>query len=175
MIKTILVPIDGSEHSRKATALATDIAAKYSADVILVHVVAHGGAVPEELLKMAEVEHLAPTSPPIEPTPIHTPADTSVALQEYLNENRAEAAVSRVGQWILDQAERELRKSGITPKRKRLEDGDAVKAILKSAKEDEADLIVMGSRGLSTLSGLLMGSVSHKVCQLADCTCITVK
>ena len=35
--------------------------------------------------------------------------------------------------------------------------------------------VVVGSRGLSEIRGLLLGSVSHKVCQLAPCTCVTVK
>ena len=41
-------------------------------------------------------------------------------------------------------------------------------AILDAADADGADLIVMGSRGLSDLRGLLLGSVTHKVIQLAD-------
>ena len=53
--------------------------------------------------------------------------------------------------------------------------GDPVKEILRHAEEDAANLIVMGSRGLGDLQGLLMGSVSHKVSQLSPCSCITVK
>lgn len=37
------------------------------------------------------------------------------------------------------------------------------------------DCVVMGSRGLSELQGLFLGSVSHKVANHAPCTCITVK
>jgi len=33
----------------------------------------------------------------------------------------------------------------------------------------------MGTRGLSDLKGLFVGSVSHKVSHLADCSCITVR
>ena len=44
-----------------------------------------------------------------------------------------------------------------------------------AAKKEAADMIVLGSRGLGHIAGLVMGSVSHKVSHLSDCTCITVK
>ena len=53
--------------------------------------------------------------------------------------------------------------------------GDPAKCILAAIDEESADFVVMGSRGLSDLKGLLMGSVSHKVSHLAPCTCVTVK
>ncbi len=37
------------------------------------------------------------------------------------------------------------------------------------------DLIVIGTRGLSDLGGIVFGSVSHKVLQLATCPCLVVK
>ena len=46
--------------------------------------------------------------------------------------------------------------------------GHVAQAILDAAESGGADLIVMGSRGLSDLRGLLLGSVAHKVIQLAD-------
>jgi len=46
---------------------------------------------------------------------------------------------------------------------------------LLRGKEAHSDMIVMGSRGLSDLAGLLVGSVSHKVTNMAPCTCITVR
>ncbi len=57
----------------------------------------------------------------------------------------------------------------------RVEFGDAAPVILATAKECGADLIVLGSRGLSDLRGLMMGSVSHKVANLAEVTVLTVK
>lgn len=47
--------------------------------------------------------------------------------------------------------------------------------IVDSARETHADMIVKGSRGLSDLAGLLVGSVSHKVTNMAPCTCVTVR
>jgi nucleotide-binding universal stress UspA family protein len=56
-----------------------------------------------------------------------------------------------------------------------LRQGDPATAILNIASEEQADLIVMGRRGLGDLAGLLLGSVSHNVTQLAECACLTVK
>jgi nucleotide-binding universal stress UspA family protein len=47
-------------------------------------------------------------------------------------------------------------------------------AILTEAAEVEASAIVMGSRGLTGLKSLLLGSVSHSVLQRADRTVIVV-
>ena len=38
MIKTIVVPTDGSAHAKKAVDLAADIAEKYGARIVLLHV-----------------------------------------------------------------------------------------------------------------------------------------
>ena len=59
--------------------------------------------------------------------------------------------------------------------RSALEHGDPADQIVRAAARHGADLIVMGRRGYGDLKGLLLGSVSHKVCRLADCACLTVK
>ena len=46
--------------------------------------------------------------------------------------------------------------------------GHVAKGIVETAAAKEIDLIVMGSRGLSDVQGLLLGSVTHKVIQLAQ-------
>ena len=53
--------------------------------------------------------------------------------------------------------------------------GRAAKEILAEAKEFGADLVVMGSRGLTDLSGMLVGSVAHKVIHLAECPVLVVR
>jgi nucleotide-binding universal stress UspA family protein len=44
--------------------------------------------------------------------------------------------------------------------------GQTAQAILEACAEDDVDLIVMGSRGLSEWGRLLMGSVAHKIVHL---------
>ncbi len=63
-----------------------------------------------------------------------------------------------------------IRDAGITAKG-HLSDvaaGHVAKAIVDTATASNIDLIVMGSRGLSDVQGLLLGSVTHKVIQLAN-------
>jgi hypothetical protein len=44
-----------------------------------------------------------------------------------------------------------------------------------TAKGEGADLIVKGSRGLSDLAGLMLGSVTHKVAQLSHIPLLIVR
>jgi universal stress protein A len=53
--------------------------------------------------------------------------------------------------------------------------GDAGPAIVATAKERQADLIVMGTHGRSGLSRLLMGSVAEAVLRHAPCPVLTIK
>ncbi len=55
------------------------------------------------------------------------------------------------------------------------EPGSAAHTILELADEIKPDLIAVGSRGHGKLAGLLMGSVSQKLCQLAKCPCLVVR
>lgn len=49
-----------------------------------------------------------------------------------------------------------------------LEEGDPPKVILDTAKKFKADIIVIGSRGLSQVKEFLLGSVSDSVIKRAD-------
>lgn len=50
----------------------------------------------------------------------------------------------------------------------RLERGDAAETILRIAREEEPDLIVMGSHGHSRIRRALLGSVSEKVLRVSS-------
>lgn len=48
-------------------------------------------------------------------------------------------------------------------------EGNPADVIISEAKKQGCDLIVMGSRGLTDMEGLVLGSVSHKVLHAAHC------
>lgn len=54
-------------------------------------------------------------------------------------------------------------------------EGDPAEVILDVAKEQDADLIVIGSRGLSGVQRFLLGSVSAKVSEHASCSVLIVR
>ena len=80
-----------------------------------------------------------------------------------------------VGNYVLSSVAEIGKSSGLSKITKRVEEGNPAKVIMDVADEIEPDMIIMGSRGLSNLQGILIGSVSHKVSQLAKCTCVTVR
>jgi nucleotide-binding universal stress UspA family protein len=53
--------------------------------------------------------------------------------------------------------------------------GHVAKAIVETAEANAIDLIVMGSRGLSDVQGLMLGSVTHKVMQTGDIPVLVVR
>jgi len=53
--------------------------------------------------------------------------------------------------------------------------GDPAVQIVKTAEEGNYQLIVMGSRGLGAIKGIVMGSVSYKVLQLSHCPVLIIK
>lgn len=56
-----------------------------------------------------------------------------------------------------------------------VEEGDTKTTVLKVAKETNADLIIMGSRGLGKLQSILSNSVSQYVFQLTDRSMLLIK
>lgn len=175
MFKKILTATDGSEHGTKAVQLASELAARYGAKLVLVHVLQHG-RIPESVQQMLEVENL------IEPRQRQQPQVANVAGGLVSATGRGVEAsdtsyrvCATLGEHILGTAKQVAHDGGVEDIRKVVEDGDPAQRILACAERENADLIVVGSRGLSDLKGMLMGSVSHKLIQLAKCTCIAVK
>ncbi len=84
-------------------------------------------------------------------------------------ETRAEliAELERESRRLLEPYEKIAKEEGLSCK-VLVRSGPAARAIVHAATEEKADLIVMGSRGLSDFSGIVMGSVSHRVLSLAS-------
>jgi nucleotide-binding universal stress UspA family protein len=77
-------------------------------------------------------------------------------------------------QQIASEASERLSKEGITH-RSIVRHGNPGEEIVKTSKENNADLIVVGSRGLSTLRRLILGSVSRSVINKSKIPVLVVK
>lgn len=56
-----------------------------------------------------------------------------------------------------------------------IEQGDPVSAIIGYVHKHDIDLIIMGTRGLTSLKGMVLGSVSQKVIHLSDKPVMLIK
>ena len=84
------------------------------------------------------------------------------------------ANVKSEAQASLARHETELRESGHSVESV-VREGYAATAIVDEANELGADLIVIGTHGLSGLKHMLLGSVAERVVQKAPCPVLTVK
>ncbi len=57
----------------------------------------------------------------------------------------------------------------------RVAQGNVRDTIVRTAEQENVDLIIMGRRGLGTLEGMILGSVSTYVVAHAPCAVLTVK
>ena len=148
MIQTILVPTDGSPHAEKAVSFAGELARLYGAKIILLHALPDTiyERIPEAYRELAHAEHM----------PI---GDALISVSEE----------------IVRCAKKRLRELGLKEVTIATPRGPAPQAILDYIKEHPVDMVVMGSRGLSDLEGMMLGSVSHKVSHLAPCSCLVVR
>ena len=147
MSMRVLAPIDGSQEAFAALRFAVDFAKRYGAILDLLYV-APESAPPESLLQYAETEHIGTSSSEI---------------------------YSTIGQGMLDAAGAIAHEGDVLNVEEHLEFGDPARRILDHAARYTIDVIIMGTRGLGELKGLLLGSVSLKVSSLAPCTCIVVR
>ena len=149
-VKLILHPTDGSESASKALDFACEFAAERKTQLLVLHVQRRHGneRIPQEMEEYSRVEQVRETE------------------AELLKE-----AAKR----IVADAEDRAQAHGLNAVDTLILEGDPARQIAEAAKKRNVDVIVMGSRGLSDLEGLLLGSVSHKVARSAPCTCVIVR
>lgn len=147
MIQKILIAVDGSKHSLKSVKYGAEIATSLGAKVLLFHVV-KPYHLPDSLRTFAQAEHMATID-----------ADL----------------LKKGAQYLLAAALDEARKAGLSEVEMDTEEGPIARTIVSRAKSYKADLIVIGSRGMGDLEGMLRGGVSHRVETLAKCPILIVK
>jgi nucleotide-binding universal stress UspA family protein len=137
MFERILLAVDGSAPSDRATKTVADLAEKFGSEVIVLHV--------------KETEH------------------TWAGGFELESPDEASE--------LVDMTVRSLKDEGISARGELHHSiyGRAARVILELGSEEGVGLIVLGSRGLSDLAGLVLGSVTHKVLHLAHCPVLVVR
>lgn len=160
MINRILVTVDGSAHADKAVTMAAELSKRFNADLAITHALIRGH-IPAALAELSD-----------EPIPRVPPMSMGGASVDY---QVPIAALESIAGKLLERAESRATKAGAVNVTTAYHEGDPASVILEAAKAHKADLVVMGSRGLGNLSGLLLGSVSHKVQQLFEGSVLTVK
>ena len=144
-IETILVPTDFSDDANHALETAKGLARQFGSKIVLLH------AYRVDL-------------------PMSTPA---LGGGFVLPDNFYEQLRSQAKQQI-EALAAEVEKDGVKVSSLAIEERAAI-AIVEEAKRLSADLIVIGTRGLTGLKHIALGSVAERVVREAACPVLTVK
>jgi len=149
-ISKILVPIDGSENSMEAAEYAVKIAEKYGALVTAIHVVNI-----DQNLQLLGIHRLSYPEP----------------IRNKIEELRAE-----VKAWF-GEITKKAEMRNVRVNTEIIEDSpmSVVSTIVNYADEGKVDLIVIGTRGRSGISKMLLGSVATGVVSYAPCPVVVLK
>jgi nucleotide-binding universal stress UspA family protein len=145
-IRKILVPVDGSECSYNAVKIALDLATKYKSELCFVHVV------PTSIWRYLEEEWYIPPH-----IIVHT-------MREMEDE----------GERLLSSVLTSAREAGVKAYAQ-LDHGRPANKIIKMAREENFDLVVVGSSGHGAIARLFFGSVSDEIIDKAPCPVPIVK
>jgi len=149
-IKRILVAVDGSKPSLNAGNEAIDVAKKHQAELIALYVI------PSDI-RYGHTEDVETSGIP---RPLKGIVMTAMqGGQKYVDEVKQKAIESKVsvGTDVV------------------FSTNSVVKTIVEYAEEKKIDLIVVGSKGMSGLKRMLLGSVASGVVTYADCPVFVVK
>lgn len=154
-LRRLLLVTDGSSSSQRAVTALGKFPLPAGVDVRILHV-------------MSPLPHgvfLAASSQPgigVSLPPIDDQIEAAQAEEEHNS------------QILLAQAVETLQSYGFQPTTLLLR-GDAATEIIKYVHDQQIDLIVAGSRGLSRVTGWLMGSVSRKLVHYSGCSIMIMK
>lgn len=158
-LQRILIVTDGSVHSQRAMRYLGQFPVPDLSEVHALHV----------LPPMPSPALIARSWPAGSETMAPVP---SYETEEMLAKQAKDE--ERQGNVILSESVETLRDYGIDAKSVLLR-GDAATEIIEYANQNEIGLIVAGSRGLSRMRKLLLGSLSRKLVHYAGCSVLIVK
>jgi nucleotide-binding universal stress UspA family protein len=146
-IQRVLVPVDFSEYTEKVIRYGAEISRDRSSKLYFLHVI------DQRIIDAAQELNITAYS------------GDFVKTVNKLVQDREDLLHRQVPQdWIAGiEAEFLIRR------------GRPADEIIAAAKEQEIDLIILGSRGKSALSSLLVGSVARNVVNHAPCPVLVVK
>jgi nucleotide-binding universal stress UspA family protein len=176
-MKTILVPTDGSAAAEKALQVAFDLAEARDGVVKIVHVLLSDKE-PGELLRLPDIE--ADDALTARLTELAKGPERERSVEEIMRKPDMparpvpEEVLREIGNRVLERARSQAEERGISASVLPAADGKAAPAISALAEEVNADMVVMGMRGLRSIDAFTYGSVSQQVCGTVSCTCIAV-
>ncbi|HET6715635.1 MAG TPA: universal stress protein [Nitrososphaeraceae archaeon] len=149
LFSKIIVPMDGSDYSFKAAEYAIDIARRYESEITLISIVA-------SRVRYGASSGIFGAIPPS-------------YLKRYENEakkwfNRVLVKVKNDGSKV-----KKIKTDVITTPL------SIVSTILQYAQKDDADLIVLGTRGITGFKKMLVGSVASGVVAYAHCPVLVIR
>ena len=159
-MNSILVSIDGSAPATRALSLAIRLAGALGARLTIVHVQSE---VPARQQLQGYLEHL-----------LRLPESQRDQAEIDRIEEILAKAENDPGRWLLPEAEQTARLRGVGEVCCERFDGDPARLILRAARESQAEMIVVGRRGLGGFKAALLGSVSRQVTEAATCPVLTV-
>ena len=142
----IMVAFDGSKDAAKAVSLAASLSLKFGAELTLIHVFA------------------SPT--------IAFSAASGMPTPDYSD---LEDAAKDAGQKILSRGLKLATDAGAKPRGELIEASSVVEAIVDFAAKYGADLIVVGTRGMTGFKKLILGSVSSGLISHAHCPVLVAR
>ncbi|GAB4349095.1 MAG: hypothetical protein Kow0026_04220 [Oricola sp.] len=170
MFRTILAATDGSAPGTRATEAAADIAGRFGSRLLVLSVVPPG-PLPRGITQAAHGE-AASAHPLLAKVPSWVDRARDQATRDT---GESHAMLEELARLALNHAVTLAERHAVADCKTRVEHGDPAEIILDIAGGENADLIVLGRRGLGGIRQLLTGSVTSKVMQASDRMCLTVK
>jgi len=95
-------------------------------------------------------------------------------LVNLLDRKEYQEILRKFGNKTLKKGNNVLLKKGITGKIL-LKEGNIVTEIEKVVKKEKCDLLIVGNKGLGSVTRFLLGSVSNKLAQSSSCSLLIIK